>query len=120
MLAATEDQHSTALLAERAIFDPAAQVRKAAVHILQTRSPEEYRGILLKGLRYPWAPVADHAAEALVKLEDREALPQVAELLDQPDPCLPFLDKEKKARRGAIGRCQPFAQLSLVSCTVNF
>jgi hypothetical protein len=40
--------------------------------------------------------VADHAAEALVALKDREALPQVSELLDQPDPCLPFLDKEKK------------------------
>src|SRR5262249_29981030 len=44
---------------------------------------------LLDGLRYPWAPAADHAAEALVALNDREAIPPLAELLGGPDPAGP-------------------------------
>jgi hypothetical protein len=35
----------------------------------------------MAGLDYPWAPVVDHAAEALVVLRDREAVPLLAQAL---------------------------------------
>jgi hypothetical protein len=98
LLAAASELQATVFLAERAIFDPSAQVREAAVTALKARSPDEYRLVLLKGLRYPWAPVADHAAEALVALQDRDVLPRVAELLDERDPSSPTVDKNN--RRG--------------------
>jgi HEAT repeat protein len=82
-------EKASAALASRALFDPAAGVRGAAVKALASRPREEYRDVLLKGLRYPWAPVADHAAEALVALEDRRAVPRLVELLDEPDPGAP-------------------------------
>jgi hypothetical protein len=94
LLAAAREQQATVFIAQRAIFDPSPQVREAAVKALRGRSPSDYRGVLLKGLRYPWAPVADHAAEALVALQESEVLPQVAALLDQPDPRTPFADKD--------------------------
>src|SRR5205807_3785111 len=49
-----------------------------------------YRPFLLNRLGYPWRPVADHAAEALVALEDRDAMPQLIAMLDRPDPGVPF------------------------------
>jgi hypothetical protein len=53
---------------------------------LQTRNADNVRLVLLAGPRYPWAPVADHAAEALVALGDQTAIPQLEELAKQPDP----------------------------------
>jgi hypothetical protein len=71
------------------VFDLSAEVREAAVGALADRPRDEYRGLLLDGLRYPWAPVADHAAEALVALDDRDALPRLTALLAEPDPAQP-------------------------------
>jgi hypothetical protein len=45
---------------------------------------------LLAGLRYPWAPVADHAAEALVALDLRETVPKLAKLLGNKKAFGPF------------------------------
>jgi hypothetical protein len=87
---------STALLARRALFDPAFEVREAAIEALKKRSAEDYRQILLDGLRYPWAPVADHAAEALAALRDDEAVFDLVALLDEPDPCAPTQCKDNK------------------------
>jgi hypothetical protein len=80
---------ASAALARRALFDLSAEVREAAVRALADRPREEYRPLLLDGLRYPWAPAADHAAEALVALDDRAAIPALAELLAEPDPADP-------------------------------
>src|SRR5262249_1081018 len=41
-------------------------------------------------IRYPWAPVADHAADALVALQDRDAAPMLVAQLGKPDPAAPF------------------------------
>jgi len=76
-------------LARLAMFDLAREVRERALLALRARLAEDYRPALLEGLRYPWAPVADHAAEALVALGDREAVSSLVDLLDQPDPLRP-------------------------------
>jgi hypothetical protein len=88
LLARTEGEAATAALAQRAIFDLSPTVRQAAVAALKKHPAPHYRPVLLNGLRYPWAPVADFAAEALVALADREAVPQLKTLLQEPDPHL--------------------------------
>jgi hypothetical protein len=75
-------------LAVRAVMDLSPEVRQAAVRALGRRSPRVYRGVLLAGLRYPWPPAAAHAAEALVALDDRGAVPALDALLDEPAPNL--------------------------------
>jgi HEAT repeat protein len=76
--------------------DLSPEVREEAVNQLRGRPPEESRDLLLHALRYPWAPVIDHAAEALAALGDKEAAPALVPLLDQPDPALPALIKKDK------------------------
>src|SRR5205085_333603 len=39
--------------------------------------------------RYPWAPVADHAAEALVALDLKDSVPQIVQRLNESDVGLP-------------------------------
>jgi hypothetical protein len=82
-------------LARLALFDTASEVRAEAIHALAQRSRDEYRHLLLSGFRYPWAPVADHAAEALVALKDRAAVPALHKLAQQCDPAAPFYDAEQ-------------------------
>jgi hypothetical protein len=97
-MAKSKIQGATAVLANRALTDTSAEVRKAAVAALKKRPAAQYQSILLQGFTYPWPPLADHAAEALVTLEAKEAVPQLVKLLDQPDPALPFLVKTTRQR----------------------
>jgi hypothetical protein len=90
VLARITDRAASTALAERALFDLSAEVREAAVQALRERPRDECRAPLLDGLRYPWAPVAYHAAEALIALEDRGAVPALTALLEEPDPAAPF------------------------------
>jgi hypothetical protein len=85
-LSKIKDPAASAALASRAVFDLSADVREAAVMALRDRPREEYRQLLLDGLRYPWAPAADHAAEALVALGDRESIGPLVVMLGEPDP----------------------------------
>jgi hypothetical protein len=87
--AAANSRDITEVLAQRALFDLSPDVRKAAVKALRSQPSSVSRPLLLEGLRYPWAPVADHAAEALIGLGDIEAVPTLVGLLDEPDPSLP-------------------------------
>ncbi len=84
---------ATAALAQRALADLAPEVRQAAVAALQKRLANQYVPILLKGLRYPWPPVADHAAVALLALKPAGVVPKLVDLLDQPDSSAPFPDR---------------------------
>jgi hypothetical protein len=86
LLARIKGLAASKALARLAIFDLAPEVRERAVIALRDRPTAESRPSLIEGLRYPWAPVADHSAEALVALEDREAIPTLVALLDEPDP----------------------------------
>lgn len=78
-------------LAQRAIFDLSPQVREQAVSALKSRPASEYQSVLLNGLRWPWRPVTENAAEALAELALQNLQPQLEELLREPDPTLPFL-----------------------------
>jgi hypothetical protein len=96
MLASIEGRAATDALARLAVFDLSAAVRRDAIAVLAKRSLADARPVFLKALRYPWAPVARHAAEALVSLDDRKAIPALEPLLELPDPSAPTLTKDKK------------------------
>jgi phage FluMu protein Com len=87
-LSQIEGKEASVALAQRALFDLSPQVREAAIKALQNRPAESYRPTLLDGFRYPWPPVADHAAEALVALRDEASVPSLVELLKDSDPRL--------------------------------
>jgi hypothetical protein len=78
-------------LARTALFDVSPKVRERAVRALKARPAEEYRAAVLEGFRHPWPPVAEHAAELLVAVADRTAVPRLKKMLDEPDPQLPVM-----------------------------
>jgi hypothetical protein len=86
LLAGSKSRAATAALARRALYDLSAKVRAEAILALQKRPVDRFRQLLLNGLRHPWPPVADHAAEALVALRDRAALPALLALLTALPP----------------------------------
>jgi hypothetical protein len=86
----TQSPTAASVLARRALFDTSDDIRQAAHAGLRTQSPVDYLPLLVNGLRYPWAPVNFHAADALVALGADAAVPELGELLDAPDPCAPF------------------------------
>jgi hypothetical protein len=102
-LAAIKSKESTQALARRAVFDLSPQVRRAAIEALKSRKAADARPVFLSALQYPWAPAADHAALALVALDD-EAVPALRNLLDQPDPAAPYRDKSGKWFRKELVR----------------
>jgi hypothetical protein len=89
-LALISGPQSTKVLAERALFDLHPDVRLAALVALKSRSTRDYQTILVAGFQYPWSPVADHAAEALVALDLKDAVPKLVPLLDARDPNEPY------------------------------
>lgn len=88
-------------LVQRAIFDVSPQVRDlAAAALVDYR--EQARPHLLEGLRYPWPPAAMHAAETLVRLQDKDAAPQLLELLEAPSPEAPVCHEGQWTRRELV------------------
>jgi hypothetical protein len=85
-------EDATTQLAVRALVDLSPAVRGAALAGLEQRPWGQFGPILLRGLRYPWPAVADHAAVALRTLQAREAIIPLVDLLDLPSPSAPFLD----------------------------
>ncbi len=90
LLAEIDGKQATIRLAQRAVFDLSPEVRQAALQALRERPRDDARAVFVEALRYPWAPAADHAAEALVALADREAAPLLVALLGKPDPAAPY------------------------------
>lgn len=80
----------TTAIAQRAVFDPSSEVREAAVTELQNREPADFRPVLLSALRYVWAPAAQHAADALVAVNDQAARADLLDLAKEPDPSMPI------------------------------
>ncbi len=93
-LGQTKGEAATRALAARAAFDLSPAVRQGAIAELKRRSLDEARPVLLAALRHPWAPAADHAALALVELNDQKASGGLEKMLEGPDPCRPFKDGE--------------------------
>ena len=112
-LQATTGKAASMALAQRAVFDLAYEVRKAAVAGLKDRRRAEYRSVLIKLLRYPWPAAADHAAAALVALADTEAVPDLLDLLDKPDPLAPTQDKNQKWHVAELVRVNHFGNCLL-------
>ncbi len=86
-------ENATAALTRLALFDLDPKVRAEAVSALRGRPAEDYTPLLLEGLRYPWAAVADRAARALAALRVRQAVPALARLLNEPDPAEPVVKR---------------------------
>jgi hypothetical protein len=95
MLSHIEGKEASIALAQRALYDLSPKVREKAVMALAERPKNDYRQTLINGFVYPWPAVADHAAEALVALKDKDTVPTLIDLLDQPNPTLPFPVKEQ-------------------------
>ncbi|HMF16734.1 MAG TPA: HEAT repeat domain-containing protein [Gemmataceae bacterium] len=83
-LSGIEGVQASKALTDRALYDLSPSVRQAAVKALKDRPVEEYRDQLVAGLRYPWSPVADHAAEALAALNVKSAVPELMDMLEKP------------------------------------
>jgi hypothetical protein len=84
---------ATRALARLAIFSPEKEVRQEAIKALKVRREKDYADILLAGLQYPWAPVAQRAGQALAQLECTGVVPRLVTMLDDPDPRLPVATK---------------------------
>jgi uncharacterized membrane protein YgcG len=103
LLSEIDGRQATVALAQRAVFDLSADVRRQAVEALRRRPLPDARPTLLDALRYPWAPPADHAAEALVALTDRGSVPYLVTLLREPTPLAPYpVNKERWAMREVV------------------
>jgi hypothetical protein len=92
-LAGVPHVEATQALAKLVLFSAEAEVRDAAVEALQVRRDADSTAVLLSGLSYPWPPVAGRAAAALVKLQRKDAVPQLVALLDAPDPRAPVMQE---------------------------
>jgi hypothetical protein len=90
-LAATSHTEATRALARLALFSQEEEVRLAAIQALKVRRERDYTDILQAGLRYPWPAVAGRAADAIVKLERTDLIPDLVDVLDEPDPRAPVV-----------------------------
>ncbi|MBI2807233.1 MAG: HEAT repeat domain-containing protein [Planctomycetes bacterium] len=91
-LAQIEGKESSAVIAQRAVFDLSPEIRQQAIRALASRPKKEYRQVILDAFRWPWQPAAEHAAEAVAALKWKELTPELIGLLKEPDPKLPFGD----------------------------
>lgn len=98
VMAKIPDRIATETLAMTAVTDLSPDVREAAVQALKDRPTDDYRPLLLGGLRYPWNAVVAHAAEALTALEGTQATPALVKALQEPDPNLPVTFQQGKQK----------------------
>jgi HEAT repeat protein len=98
LLNSIKHPRSSQALAMRAMVDLSPEVREAALLAMKDRPPEDSRDLLLAGLSYPWYPVQQHAAEALVALKDQGAIPELARTLNLPPSTVPFEVPQGKKR----------------------
>ncbi len=96
LLAAIPQPAATKALVQRAVYDLNPDVRDRAAEALRGRDPETWRPLLLKAFNYPWAPPADFAAEALVKLKDTGAVSELITKLRDPHPGRPSITPDRR------------------------
>ena len=81
---------ATRALARAAVFDRDSDVRELAIHHLKNRDnglAKETKEILMQGMRYPMLSVAKQAALAVLVLDrNKELLPELVAMLDEPAP----------------------------------
>ncbi len=90
LLGQIKGKQASQALAIRALSDLGPEVRERATLELRNRPHAEFVPTLQNGLHYPWAPVAQHAAETIAALRLQQTIPAIVQMLDQPDSTLPF------------------------------
>jgi hypothetical protein len=89
-LARAKRTEATRVLARSAVFDASGDVRLAAMKALKERNGNQdlavTNEVLMHGLRYPLAVVSKRAANAIIYLDRKDLLPQVADFLSAPAP----------------------------------
>jgi hypothetical protein len=90
-LASVSHPEATRAMARLALFSQEEEVRQAAIQGLKVRRERDYTDILQAGLRYPWPAVAHRAADAIVKLERNDLIPDLVAMLDEADPRAPVV-----------------------------
>jgi hypothetical protein len=88
-LASVSHREATRALARLVLFSQEEEVRQAAIQGLKVRRERDYTDVLQSGLRYPWPAVAGRAADAIVKLERTDLIPDLVNVLDEADPRAP-------------------------------
>jgi hypothetical protein len=97
-LAGVSHVEATHALARMAIFSAEDDVRQAAIDALRVRREKDYTDTLVKGLSYPYPPVAKRAADAIAKLERKDLIPELIAVLERDDARMPVtkeIDGEK-------------------------
>ncbi len=102
MMSDIRGKAATIRLAQRAVYDLSPEVRKAAIDALRERPAADARRTLVQAMQYPWPAAADHAADALASLSDRDAAPLLVALLDKPDPAAPYATKSGASVRELV------------------
>jgi hypothetical protein len=87
-LSTTKRPDATRALARAAVFDIDLDIRESAIKALKQdgRSQQDVGDILMQGIRYPLPSVAKQAAHAIMALERKDLLPQLAAFLDAKAP----------------------------------
>ncbi len=98
LLAKIDGKEASTALAQRALFDLSPAVREKAIKELGSRPAADFQKTLVDGFRWPWAPVAQHAAEAIAALNLKTAVPELIALLDEPDPKSAFVPRDAKEK----------------------
>jgi hypothetical protein len=88
-LASMPHPAATRALARVAVFATRESTRAAAIEALSVRQERDATAALVEGLRYPWPAAARNAARAIAKLGRKDLAPQLAALLEEPDPRSP-------------------------------
>ena len=101
LLRNVKGKDASVALAQRAVFDLSPEVREKAVEALESRPTKEFQQVLLDAMRWPWAPAADRAAETIVALQLKGAVPDLVQLLQEPNPRIPFTNESKTKKGGA-------------------
>jgi hypothetical protein len=101
-LAHSNSTDATKTIAKAAIFDVSSETRLAAIKALKNRKPAEYTEVLMHGMRYPLAVVASRTAQAIIVLDRKDLLPQLAEMLDEPAPGDPQVVEGKHCVREVV------------------
>src|SRR5262249_49155835 len=65
-------------------------VRSFAINALKARAADSEQLELAQAFRHPFAPASLHAAQAIVRLDLRAAVPSLIDFLSEPDPAAPF------------------------------
>ena len=86
LLERTQSKVAANLLCCYAKYDLDSDVRMAATKALSKYPASDYRENLLRAFDYPWPAAAKHSAEAIVRLNDVGASPELVEVLVADDP----------------------------------